>query len=54
MSSPDNIQRTVLPIPDKPRTGLVTYDAKDPETKYPPITPLRPPDRGAQRFAGVD
>ena len=28
---------------DQPRTGLVTYDAKDPETKFPPITPLRPP-----------
>ena len=43
MSDQDKIQRTVLPIPNKPRTGLVTYDAKDPETKYPPITPLRPP-----------
>jgi len=43
MSSPDKIQRTVLPIPDRPRTGLVTYDAKDPDTKFPPITQLRPP-----------
>ena len=43
MSSPDNIQRAVLPIPDKPRSGLITYDAKDPENKYPKITPLRPP-----------
>src|SRR6202048_2871519 len=43
MSSQDKIQRTVLPIPDQPRTGLVTYDAKDPDTKFPPITPLRPP-----------
>ena len=25
------------------RTGLITYDAKDPETKYPPIEQLRPP-----------
>jgi len=39
----DDIQRTVLPVPDRPRTGLVTYDAKDPDTKFPPITPLRPP-----------
>ena len=23
--------------------GLTTYDAKDPDTKFPPITPLRPP-----------
>ena len=43
MSDQDKIQRTVLPIPDRPRTGLVTYDAKDPDTKFPPITPLRPP-----------
>ncbi len=44
MPSQDNIiQRTVLPIPDKPRSGFITYDAKDPETKFPPITPLRPP-----------
>ncbi|HKH92606.1 MAG TPA: arylsulfatase [Gemmatimonadaceae bacterium] len=35
--------RTVLPIPDAARSGLITYDAKDPETKFPPITPLRPP-----------
>ena len=43
MNSMDDIQRTVLPVPDRPRTGLVTYDAKDPDTKFPPITPLRPP-----------
>jgi arylsulfatase len=43
MSSRDNTQRTVLPIPDRPRTGLVTYDAKDPDTKFPPIKQLRPP-----------
>ena len=43
MSLQDNIQRTVLPIPDRPRTGLITYDAKDPDTKFPPITQLRPP-----------
>src|ERR1700730_857845 len=43
MSSRDNIQRTVLPIPDRPRTGLITYDAKDPDTKFPPIMQLRPP-----------
>ena len=43
MSSSDNLERTVLPIPAQPRTGLILYDAKDPENKYPPITPLRPP-----------
>jgi arylsulfatase A-like enzyme len=43
MSSQDDVQRTVLPIPHQPRTGLITYDAKDPDSKFPPITPLRPP-----------
>ena len=43
MTSQDNTSRTVLPIPDQPRSGFITYDAKDPETKFPPITPLRPP-----------
>jgi len=44
MSDPnDKLQRDVLPIPDRPRTGLITYDAKDPETKYPAIEQLRPP-----------
>jgi arylsulfatase A-like enzyme len=39
----DKLQRNVLPIPDRPRTGLITYDAKDAETKYPAIKQLRPP-----------
>ena len=39
----DPIQRSVLPIPDKARTGLITYDAKDPDTRFPPIEQLRPP-----------
>src|SRR5438552_15121378 len=38
-----NLPRNILPIPAKARTGLVTYDAKDPETKYPKIEQLRPP-----------
>jgi len=36
--------RTHLPIPSTPRTGLITYDAKDPDTSYPPIAQVRPPD----------
>src|SRR5215212_2796263 len=36
--------REHLPIPDRPHIGLVTYDAKDPATSFPPIEPLRPPD----------
>ena len=43
MKEQDKIQRQVLPIPDKQHVGLTTYDAKDPDTKYPPIEPLRPP-----------
>jgi arylsulfatase len=43
MKPEDTVQRNVLPIPTAARTGLVTYDAKDPDTKYPPITQLRPP-----------
>jgi len=43
MSTQDKIQRTVLPIPDQPHVGLTTYDAKDPDTNYPPIRELRPP-----------
>ncbi len=40
---PDSRPRTILPIPDGPRKGLVTYDAKDPDTKNPKIELLRPP-----------
>ena len=43
MSTQDNISRAVLPIPDQPCVGLTTYDAKDPDTKFPPIEQLRPP-----------
>ena len=43
MSNKDDISRTVLPIPDGGRTGLITFDAKDPDTINPPIRPLRPP-----------
>ncbi|PYY18890.1 MAG: arylsulfatase [Acidobacteria bacterium] len=41
--SNDKLRRDVLPIPNITPPGLTTYDAKDPDTKYPPITPLRPP-----------
>src|SRR5436190_16888744 len=43
MASNDSLQRSVLPIPDRKPIGLTTYDAKDPDTKFPPITSLRPP-----------
>ena len=43
MSSEPTIQRSILPIPDVQHVGLTTLDAKDPDTKFPPIVPLRPP-----------
>lgn len=43
MTSNNTIPRDILPIPDRQHIGLTTYDAKDPNTKYPPIEPLRPP-----------
>src|SRR4029077_9651875 len=43
MSSQDKIQRSILPILDAQHVGLTTYDAKDPDTRFPPIESLRPP-----------
>ena len=39
----DKVSRTILPVPDRQHVGLTTYDAKDPDTKFPPIKQLRPP-----------
>jgi arylsulfatase len=44
MNTQDKVQRVILPIPDRSYVGLTTYDAKDPDTKFPPIEPLRPPE----------
>ena len=42
---PNNtVVRDVLPIPDVRPETTTTFDAKDPETRYPPIVPLRPPN----------
>src|SRR5881628_3433332 len=41
---PDRHARTMLPIPDRAAPGLTTYDAKDPDTAFPPIAPLLPPE----------
>src|SRR5688572_33077839 len=43
MSSGDKVQRSILPIPDTQHVGVTTYDAKDPDTRFPPIEQLRPP-----------
>jgi arylsulfatase A-like enzyme len=39
----DLVSRSQLPAPDRVPPGLTTYDAKDPDTSYPPIRQLRPP-----------
>jgi arylsulfatase A-like enzyme len=43
MVEDDRAHRAVLPIAVGEHAELVTYDAKDPETSFPPIEPLRPP-----------
>lgn len=43
MSSEDKKHRSHLPMPNTIRPTFVAYDAKDPDSKYPPIEQLRPP-----------
>jgi arylsulfatase A-like enzyme len=43
MSSRNDVNRSNLPIPDIQHPGLITYDAKDPNTRFPPIRDVRPP-----------
>ncbi len=50
---PDRHLRSSLPIPDRPQPGLTTYDAKDPDTSYPPIEPLLPPEGAPKEFVNV-
>src|SRR5215204_5642797 len=42
-STSDEVQRDVLPIPDKPYEGELPLDAKDPDASFAAIQPLRPP-----------
>lgn len=42
-SEADQKDRAHLPIPNTGRPKLITYDAKDPDTSFPPIQQLRPP-----------
>ena len=37
------VARTTLPIPDRAFRGTISYDAKDGESNFSPIRPLRPP-----------
>jgi arylsulfatase len=43
MSMGDRLSRSNLPIPDPQHVGVTTYDAKDPDAKFPPIERLLPP-----------
>jgi arylsulfatase A-like enzyme len=39
----DRLPRSILPIPDRGYRRFVAYDAKDPESRFPPIQAIRPP-----------
>ena len=39
----NSLGRHNLPIANRAHVGLTTYDAKDPDTTFPPIEALRPP-----------
>jgi arylsulfatase A-like enzyme len=43
MGVEDKKHRSHLPIATPERTGFMAYDAKDPDSKFPPIEQLRPP-----------
>ncbi len=43
MSSEDRKHRSHLPMPNTKRSQFIAYDAKDPDSKFPPIEQLRPP-----------
>jgi arylsulfatase len=36
-NQPDRHLRSMVPIPDVVMPGMTTYDAKDPDTKFPPL-----------------
>src|SRR6266508_5412268 len=40
---PEDVDRSILPIPDKPYEKELPFDAKDPAANFPAIEPLRPP-----------
>ena len=43
MSNKDKKHRSHLPMPNTERSRFIAYDAKDPDSKFPPIEQLRPP-----------
>ncbi len=44
MSTPDKKHRSHLPMRNTTRPRFIAYDAKDPDSKFPPIEQLRPPE----------
>ena len=44
MPAPKAADREILPIPDRPYDGPVYEDAKDPDARFAPIEPVRPPE----------
>ena len=44
MDPTTEVNRFVLPIHDPQFVGITTYDAKDPDTSFPPITEPRAPE----------
>jgi hypothetical protein len=60
MAARDSLERGVLPIPDCKPVGLTTYDAKDPDLKFPPLVSkqrssklLEPMALGARAYGTV-
>ena len=43
MDPNSEVNRFILPIHHPPHVGTTTYDAKDPDTSFPPIIDVRPP-----------
>jgi len=43
MNTHDRKHRSHLPMPNTSRSQFIAYDAKDPDSKFPPIEQLRPP-----------
>jgi len=43
MSADDKMHRSHLPMPNTERPRFIAYDAKDPDSQFPPIRQLRPP-----------
>jgi hypothetical protein len=44
MNSNDKKHRSHLPMRNTGKPQFIAYDAKDPDSKFPPIEQLRPPE----------